>query len=181
VLFGLITFLYGTAIAKALSFPVLYLLLMVPPPLGILDNITLPMRKGVSILTEMILKLLNYPVTREGLLLFVGKHQIFMGQPCSGLRSLITMISLGLAYTYIIKGSWAKKLFLLAAVIPLTLAGNLIRVVAVCIATYYLGETKGQKIFHDFSGFAIFIIVILGLIALEHLWERLNKKRKNEV
>lgn len=171
-LFGLISYLYGKGTAKALSFPILYLLLLVPPPLGILDSITLPMRYGISIASQAILNLFHYPITRQGLLLSIGGHEIFMGQPCSGMRSLITALALGLVYVYIGKSTLKNKIILLFSIIPLALAGNLLRVTSICLFTYYFGETQAQKTFHDISGFVVFIITILGLIGLESL---LNK------
>jgi len=171
LLFGITGYLYSPGVAKALSFPILYLLLMVPPPLGVLDSITLPMRHWVSVLTEIILKAFHYPITRDGLLLSIGGHDIYMGAPCSGFRSLITMIALGLAYTYIIKGSFKKKAILLSSVIPLALLGNLLRVIGVCLATFHGGEAFGTK-FHDTSGYAIFLILIFGLIGLDSLLDK---------
>ena len=111
LLFGLTGYLYGVKMVKTLTFPILYLLLLVPPPFGILDSITLPMRHGISVLTEKILFFLNYPISREGLLLRIGYNDIFMGAPCSGFRSLITMFSLVLVYVYISNGDLTKKAY----------------------------------------------------------------------
>jgi len=169
VLYGMVSFLYGGDIAKALSFPILYLLLLVPPPVGILDAITLPMRHGVSVVTQAILTLVGYPITRQGLLLSIGNHDIFMGQPCSGFRSLITMLSLGLIYVHLTKGRMKKRLLLVASIVPLALLGNLVRIIALCLITYYFGEAIGQGFFHYFSGLVIFVIIILGLIVLERV------------
>jgi exosortase len=176
LLYGLIIYLYGTNIAKTLSFPILYLLLLVPPPLGVLDSITLPMRYGISILTEIIIKSLGLPIIRDGLLLSIGGHEIYMGAPCSGFRSLITMISLGLAYIYINKNSLKNKAILLFSIIPIALLGNLFRVIAICLVTFCYGEAIGKK-FHDTSGFIIFLFMILGLIGMENILG----KNKNEV
>ncbi|NOZ70170.1 MAG: exosortase [Deferribacteres bacterium] len=151
VLFGLLLFLYGTGVAKALSFPILYLLLLVPPPFGILDSITLPMRYGISAATETILRFFDYPITRKGLLLTIGYNDIFMGQPCSGFRSLITMFSLVLVYVYIIKGTLGKKLILTAFIIPAALLGNLIRVITLCLITFYFGEERRDRVFSIIS------------------------------
>jgi exosortase len=172
VLWGLTGYLYGTKVTKTLAFPILYLLLLVPPPFGILDSITLPMRHGISALAEKILLLANYPISRKGLLLTIGYNDIFMGAPCSGFRSLITMFSLILVYVYIIKGTIAKKIILTSCIIPVTLFGNLIRVIALCLITFYFGEEAGQGFFHNFSGIVIFIISILGLMGLESLLDR---------
>ncbi len=176
LLFGLIIYLHGVKAAKALTFPILYLLLLVPPPFGILDSITLPMRHGTSAATEVVLNLLSYPITRDGLLLTIGYNDIFMGAPCSGFRSLITMISLVLVYVYISNGSMGKKLVLTAFIIPSALLGNLIRVVTLCLITFYFGEEAGQGFFHNFSGILIFIITISGLMTIESILE-LGAKR----
>jgi exosortase len=174
LLFGLTGFLYGAKMAKSLSFPILYLLLLVPPPFGILDSLTLPMRHGISVLTEKILFFLNYPISREGLLLKIGYNDIFMGAPCSGFRSLITMFSLVLVYVYISKGNLSKKLILTSLIIPMALFGNLVRVITLCLITFYFGEEAGQGFFHNFSGIVIFIITLTGLMGAESVLDRMR-------
>jgi len=175
LLFGIVLYMYGAGTAAALSFPILYLLLMVPPPLGVLDSITIPMRYGISALTADILRFFHYPISREGLLLYIGKHEIYMGAPCSGFRSLITMVSLGLVYAYISKGGFVRKSILFSSIIPLAVIGNLVRVLGVCLVTFHFGEAIGAK-FHDTSGFVIFLILILGMIGVDSVLERIYGK-----
>ena len=177
VLIGLIYFLYGIDTLKLLMFPIAYLLLLIPPPMGIIDSVTLPMRYGISNLTEQILHFLNYPITREGLLLNIGYNEIFMGQPCSGFRSLITLFSLGLIYVYISKTNLTNKVILILFVIPLALLGNLFRVITLCLITFYFGEEAGQGFFHNFSGIVMFIITIIGLIGIESILNKMSVQR----
>jgi exosortase len=179
LLYGIIIYLYGTKMVKALSFPILYLLLMVPPPLGVLDAITIPMRHCISVAAVVILKTLQYPIHREGLMIYLGGHEIFMGAPCSGFRSLITMFSLGVVYVYVIKGGFWKKFILVAAIIPLALFGNLIRVVTLCLLTFHVGEKVAQGFFHYFSGGMIFVIMIIGLLTLEFILEKYENKGRS--
>jgi len=173
LLFGLTGFLYGVNTAKTLSFPILYLLLLVPPPLGVLDAITIPMRQWATTLSVGALKALHYPILRDGLIISIGSHEIYMGPACSGFRSLITMISLGIVYAYVNKGAAKTKLALVLAIIPLALLGNLIRVMGVCMVTFHFGESIGHK-FHDISGFLIFLILILGLMGIQSLMEKIK-------
>ncbi len=175
VLFGLILYLYGPATAKVMAFPILYLLLLVPPPLGILDSITMPMRYGISIATQHLLMAFSIPITRAGLMLTVGGHEVYMGAPCSGFRSLITMFSLALAYVYFINTRLRNKIILVVSVVPLALLGNLIRVMGMCLVTYKFGEETGHK-FHDTSGLVIFVVLILGLLGIEALLEKRPKQ-----
>ncbi len=173
LLFGICLFLYNKDLAKTLAFPILYLLLLVPIPIGVLDNITLPMRYAASVLSAHILTAMQYDIVREGLLINMGGHEIFMGAPCSGFRSLITMMSLGLVYIYFNKGKLSKNLILFVSIFPLALIGNLVRIIALCLITFYFGEEAGQGFFHDFSGIVMFLIIILGLIGFE---KALNRK-----
>jgi exosortase len=167
LLFGLCLFLYNKDFARTLAFPILYLLLLVPIPVGVLDGITLPMRYMASVLSAGLLTLMRYDVVREGLLINMAGHEIFMGAPCSGLRSLITMISLSLIYIYFNQGKMAKNIILFLSIIPLAFIGNLTRVIALCLITFYYGEAAGQGFFHNFSGTVVFLIIILGLMRLE--------------
>ena len=180
VLYGLVSYLYGTAITKHLLFPILYLLLLVPIPVGVIDDITLPMRYGISVVTEVALQLFHYPVGRQGLLLYIGRSELFMGQPCSGFRSLITLFSLGLVYVYTARGSMLKKGILVFSIIPIALMGNFIRVLSICLITYYFGAAAGQGFFHKFSGIVVFVIMVLGLVGFESILNgKHDKTRKS--
>ncbi len=172
VIYGLTICLYGLKTTKVLFFPILYLILLVPIPIGIIDSITLPMRYGVSVVTEIILKLLLYPITREGLLLSIGNNELFIGQPCSGFRSLITMFSAGLIYVFISKTGFPQKSMLVASIIPLALLGNLFRIIILCLITYHFGEAAGQGFFHNFSGIMMIVLITVGLIGLEYCLEK---------
>lgn len=173
VLFGMCIYLYGTKLARAITFPVLYLCLMVPPPLGILDSITLPMRYWNTIAAEFILKLINYPVIRDGLTIYLGKKEIFMGSACSGFRSLITMSAICLAYIYTFNAKKKTKIALFFMVIPLSLLGNLIRIISTCIAAQVWG-LRTAEIVHNLSGYIIFIGLISVMTLLRTFLSKSN-------
>lgn len=177
---GITIYLYGTKILKTLWFPITYIALLVPPPAAILDSVTLPMRKIITVLTDKILLLANYPIERQGLLLTINGHEIYMGAPCSGFRSLITLIALGTVYIYTTKTTNKNKLILTALILPLALLGNLIRVLSVCIVTNYTGHNRFQQIYHDASGLVMFVIVIIGLMALENILTKTQAKKGGE-
>jgi exosortase len=175
VLAGYICFMFGFKVLRLFWFPLLYLILLIPPPSGILDSITLPMRFFITNISQSFLTLLGYPVMREGLILSLNNNEIFMGAPCSGFRSLITLLSLGLVYTYISTGNIKTKMSLLLFIIPIALLGNFIRVISVCLAVNHFGPSIGNSV-HDIGGYAVFIILIIGLITLENLCLKLEKK-----
>jgi exosortase len=174
VLWGMAAYLYGGALARAITFPMLFLLFLVPPPLGVLDQVTLPMRYATSHTAETLLRMLDYPIARSGLLLTIGGKEIFMGAPCSGLRSLITMLALAAAYVCTVKGGVGKRVMLISSAIPFALAGNLARVITLCLIAFYAGQEAAEGFFHYFSGGVIFLIMIGCLMGLETVLERLQ-------
>jgi exosortase len=178
VLFGLIIYLYGINTAQKFAFPVLYLLLLVPIPSGILDGITLPMRFWTSIATERLLHAMNFPIHRDGLLLSISGHEVFMGPACSGFRSLITMFSLALVYIYLDTGRLSKKLILVLSVAPFALLGNIVRASAICLIANFFGNEAAEGFFHGFSGIVVFVIMIGLLLLLEKLLDRAIRNDK---
>jgi len=172
VLWGVIRYMFGAKVLRILTFPLLYLFMLVPPPLSVLDALTIPMRYGASWATAGILGIAGYPVERSGLLLNMQGHEIFLGAPCSGFRSLITMIALALVYVYTRKGSFQKKSILVLSVIPFALFGNCVRVITLCLITFYAGKEAAEGFFHYFSGVVIFIIMIGCMMVLEYLLDR---------
>jgi exosortase len=175
-LFGMSLFLLGVPKTRLFVFPFLYLLLLVPIPLGILDQITLPLRYVTSVVVEFFLSLFRYPIHREGLLLSMGQADIYVGQPCSGFRSIITMLSLGLAYIFFTRGNFTHKIILIGSIIPLACIGNYIRVVVICLISYYFGVEAAEGFFHSFSGILMFLIMIFGMLALENFLTRRDIK-----
>ena len=167
VLFGLSGYLYGTGIWRHLAFPIAYLLFLVPPPMGLLDSATLPLRHISSLGAEAVLRLMRYPVVREGLLLSIGRTEIFLGQPCSGFHSLVTMLSLGTVYAHIGSLNRLSKALLVAAIAPAALLGNIIRVVALSLITVHFGKEAGEGFFHSFSGLVVFAVMMLVLVACD--------------
>ncbi len=178
VLFGMVILIYNQDVAKLLTFPILYLLLLVPIPLGILDNITLPMRYATAVVSAKILTAMHYEVIRQGLLLNINGHDIFMGPPCSGFRSLITMLSLGLIYIFFSQGSIFKNSILFISIFPMAFIGNVIRVIVLCLVTVYFGDEAGRGFFHNFSGVVVFFFMICGMMLLEHLLSKQFNKTK---
>lgn len=170
LLYGIILYRYNGQIARILTFPIFYLLLLVPPPLGILDAITLPMRHIISMAAASLLGTF-LPVHRDGMMIYIQNTQIFVGAPCSGFRSLVTMFALALVYVHVIRMEMKKKLILLAAVVPLAMFGNMVRVIVLSLITYFFGKEAGEGFFHNFSGAVIFVIMMTGLMWVVKLLE----------
>ncbi len=172
---GLTGFLYGTKTLKIFLFPIVYLIFLIPLPLGILDGITLPMQRATANLSYYWLKLLQFPVSLKGILITLNQHEIVVGKPCSGFRSLITLLALGSAYVYSTKNTGIKKALLTLSIVPLALISNTLRVFILCLIINFGGKAAGEGILHELSGYLMFLICLLSLVGLDTL---LSKKKQ---
>lgn len=159
---------WGLKVVKMLWFPIVYLGFVVPLPGWFLDTITLPLKEFVSELVTGGLSAVGYPVGRMGVTLYIGSYQLLVEDACSGLNSLISLTAIGLFYVYLIRGSNPLySLLLLAMVIPIAIAANIVRVAALVLITYHLGNAMAQGYLHNFAGMVTFVSALLFIFALD--------------
>jgi len=172
VLLGASGFLHGRAAARMMFFPAAYLIFLVPPPLFFIDFVTSPLKRFVAAASEPLLAMLGYPVSRNGVLLFIGDYSIVIGDACSGLRSLVSLLAVGALYAWPKHLSAVKKSVLFLSIIPIAVAANIVRLVLLALITYYLGDSAGQKFFHEYSGFFLFLFSLMSLVVVDVLLDR---------
>jgi exosortase len=163
-IFGASLFLFGSGITKRVSFPMLFLIFMIPLPLVAVNAISLPIRKIVIKSAMVILdNFLNLPVKREGFQIFLPHASLVVENLCGGLRSLIVMLALGSIFTYFLKASLPKKITFFVLTIPMVLFCNIARVTLLSLGVYIFGMRMAEKYLHDSSGYVMFVIAFAGL------------------
>lgn len=162
LLMGLTLLLFGRRALRRAWFPFFFMLFMVPLPGTLVDPVTLPMKMVVSYFAEELLYAAGYPVARIGVILYVGQYQMLVADACAGLRTLFTLEALGLLYLNLVRSaSLGRNVVLALLIVPISLSANVIRVVALCLVTYYLGDEAGQGFLHGFAGFVLFLSALL--------------------
>ena len=164
LVFGISLFLYGKEITKKILFPLSFLIFMFPVPLVAINAISFPMKMFATKSAVYILKgALHIPMRNEGFQIFFPDASLIIGNPCSGLRSLISMLALGSIFAYFLKSSMPKKILLFSLAMPIALASNLIRVILLCLGVFIYGNQMAKGFFHDFTGYLVFIIAFVSL------------------
>lgn len=162
--------LAGGAAMRALWFPLFYLAYVVPIPGAILDRITAPLKTFVSWAATGLLDTLGYPIARSGVTLFVAQYQLLVEDACSGLNSLVSLSAISLFYIYIRHAtSWRYMLFLLLWILPIAVFANIVRVVALVLITYYLGNEAAQGFLHSTAGMMMFLAALIGIFLIDSL------------
>lgn len=160
----------GASVIKMLWFPIFYLGFVLPIPGWILDYVTQPLKELVSYIVTNTLAALGYPIARVGVTLYVAQYQLLVEDACAGLNSMVSLVSIGLFYVYILhNSSWKYSALLLVLVIPIAIVANCIRVAALVLITYYFGDAAAQGFLHGFAGMVTFTSALLLIFLVDTL------------
>jgi exosortase len=167
LLAGFIAYFAGWQMLRALLAPVLILFLMVPLPAIVFNEVAFPLQLLASSWSAFLLELLRVPVLREGNVMVLPSMSLDVAEACSGIRSLLSLITLAVFYGSIAERRNWLRWTLVAVAVPIAVAANALRIVGAAVLGYYLGPRFAEGFFHLFSGWLIFILA-LGLLVLLH-------------
>jgi len=170
-LIGIILQFYGLTILKAISFPMFFLVFMVPLPEVAIVNISFRMKMFAAAVATDAIKGIGIRAIREGSVIRMPHAYVIVDDVCSGLRSLISLTALGSLFAYFFRGPLWKRLVLFLATIPIAVITNACRVIFLAFVAEVWGRETLSGFVHDASGFAIFIIAFILLTAMAKLLE----------
>lgn len=160
----------GARALKVLWFPFFFLLFMVPLPAEFVAMVTMPMKMAVSYVTEHLLFIAGYPISRSGVILQIGQYQLLVADACAGLQTLLTLEALGLFYLNLVRHPSAfRNIALAILIIPISFLANVIRVITLTLITYYYGDAAGQGFLHGFAGMVLFLTALVLILAMDSL------------
>jgi len=164
---ALVWIVLGVHVLSKLIFPIAYLVFMIPLP--IIERITFPLAVFTGICSGALVRFLGLPINIVGNAVELPGTDLLIGAQCSGVNSMITLISLTALCGYIFKGPWWGRIGLVLLSIPLAILGNILRVGNLLYIAYYWGADAAFTFYHDYSGFVFFAVVLLLLFPLLRL------------
>jgi exosortase len=167
LLFGIVLYLAGREMVRAMAFPLGFLFLMIPPPDIIYNQITFPLQLWASRVAFTFLQWVHVPVLLEGNILLLPNYSLEVAEACSGIRSLLSLIALALAYGYIAEKRGWLRVLLVVITIPVAILSNSLRVFGTGLATYLIGPEWANGFLHEMSGLVLFLLAA-GFIVLAH-------------
>jgi exosortase len=173
-LIGIVLLLLGRQIFRILAFPLCFLFLMVPLPQSLVNVVAFPLQLMAADWAVNLLYYLQIPALREGNIIHLPDTTLFVAEACSGLRSLMALVTLGVVFAYFFRKSWGERILIVLSAIPIAIAVNALRVTLTGILTYRFGETAAQGAVHEFQGMITFGAAMLLLMAeawlLSKIW-----------
>jgi exosortase len=166
---GTVLFLFGWRHLHVLAFPVAFLLLMIPLPAIIFNQIAFPLQLLASRFGEAALNAAEIPVLREGNVIVLARTTLEVAEACSGIRSLISLLTLGIVFGYLAdRRSWVRVAIALSTV-PIAVMANGLRVAGTGIAAHYYGPAAAEGFFHTFSGWLVFVLAFALMLLFQRL------------
>lgn len=176
VVAGLIVLFLGWNFFRAALFPWIFLFLMIPIPAILYNQITFPLQLLASRLAAAALALVGIPVLREGNVITLPSMALEVAEACSGIRSLMSLITLAIIYGFVTEKRLAIRYLLAVAAVPVAVMANSVRIIGTGILVQYWNADAAQGYFHASWGWMIFVISMLMLYAFHELMRTIWRK-----
>lgn len=198
MLAGVIVYFFGAKILQLLIAPFLLLAFSIPIPQIIFNKIAFPLQIYASQIAVWGIRLFEIPTVRKGNVFEIlpqGASAIIaleVVEACSGIRSLMTLVSLALILAYFTRtrnqnadDGWKnfltnpdvwRAMILMLSAIPIAVLTNSFRVTMTGVATYYYGKKALTPFWHDLSGWLVYVSALILLIGVNYLLKLLSSK-----
>jgi exosortase len=153
---------------------------MIPIPAIIFNQIAFPLQLLASRFGEITLLACQVPVLREGNIIHLANTSLEVAEACSGIRSLMSLLPLGIVYGYFADSRIWVRIVLVFGAIPIAIAANGLRVAGTGIAAHIYGAEAAEGFFHIFSGWIIFIAAFIMMFVLHRIIAWLAPARRQQ-
>ena len=178
VLAGVLLAMRGWPVLRTFWFPVFFVAFLLPLPGVFVDALTGPLKQQISEVTVRLLHAAGYPIARDGVVITIGQYQLLVADACSGLNSMFSLSALGLLFMYLTaRASLLHNAIVLAGILPIAFAANIVRVLALILVTYHFGDAAGQGFLHGAAGIVLMMAALSILLLVDAVLARMIKPR----
>jgi exosortase len=179
-LYGMVFYLKGGSFARQFIFPLALLLLAFPIPGKIYMDVVFPLKLIVTKAASAMLTLMGYQVKVYGNIIEISSLFLGVADACSGLNSLMAMLTLSIFYSYLVIRKWYFRLAIVISMLPLIIMVNIIRVTTTAVVAVKWGSELAEGKLHSLWGIAVFIFAVLGLMAITKLFTVMESRMSHD-
>lgn len=162
---GIVAGYWGLETLGTIRFAILYLLFMIPLPYIVFNSIAFPLQMVAARGASHILNWINIPVFREGNIINLPHLSLGVVKACSGIQSLISLLAISVLLTRLAPLKGVAAFLFNLSVIPIAVFANMLRIAVTGILGYSVNVRFAEGFFHMFSGWIIFVVAFLILVA----------------
>lgn len=166
VIVGLVIASIGIRSARAIAFPLSYLLISIPLPVFLYAGLSSQLQLWSSALGVSCLQLVGVTAFRDGNVIDLGPVQLQVVEACSGIRYLLPLVSLALLCAYLFKDRMWKRVVLVLSSIPISIVVNGFRIGIIGVLVEWYGAGAAEGFYHLFEGWVLFMASLV-LLFLE--------------
>ncbi|SFR83375.1 exosortase A [Sphingomonas jatrophae] len=163
---GMVVATLGLPVARALAFPLFYLLFLVPAG----EELVPPLQTLTAKMCMALLALAGMPATLDGVFITTPHGWFEVAEACSGVKFLVAMLAFGALAANLCFTRLSRRIAFLAACIVVPVLANGVR----AWATIWVASKRGLKLADDFDhivyGWIFFGLVIAALLAIFWRW-----------
>ncbi|MDB6174711.1 MAG: eight transrane protein EpsH [Chthoniobacteraceae bacterium] len=162
---GIVWFLWGKQVARVCLFPCVFLLFMIP--IGGLVQGTVSLQLLVSSVCNVLASIVGVKIEASGTTIrsLDGSFNFEIAEGCSGIRSLMAMITLTALYVHFTQREIWKKIVVFGGSIIFAVIGNIGRIFTVILVARFISPKLAGGIYHDYSGFIFFPIAVAAMVS----------------
>lgn len=174
-LLGCVVAIFGWAMARVAAFPIAFLLCALPWPPYVHEALTTPLQRFAATASVHLLQLTGMNVEQAGntlhILTATGMDRVLnVAEACSGMRSLVTFIAIGLAVAFLSARPLWQKIIISLSAVPIAIACNVFRIAGEALLDQHVSRRLSEGFAHSAiglvllaPGFAMFLLVAWAL------------------
>jgi len=214
MLASIVIYSFGPRLIRVVAVPLVLLVLAIPIPQIIFNRIAFPLQLFASRCAVAAMSFFSIPVLRQGNvieLMPLGASEpkkLAVVEACSGIRSLMTLVTLAVIYAYFTRPTQGsinfslsssatgdpkkaggklkfaghftfwRSLTLVIAAVPIAILTNALRVSGTGVLAHYYGTRVADGFFHSFSGWVIYVAAALLLLGTGWVLDRIARLGK---
>ena len=199
LLASVVVYFWGARLLRSVVVPLLLLALAIPIPTIVFNKVAFPLQLFASRCAVWAMRAFDIPVLRDGNIIelmplnSLTTKKLEVVEACSGIRSLMTLVTLAVVYAYFTspkseggggRGGWFARNFkvlravvIVLAAVPIAILTNAGRVSGTGVLARYYGTEVADGFFHSFSGWVVYVLAFLLLFAFGWLIDRSDPGR----
>ena len=168
VVSGMALSFYSGKGLKRLAFPILFLIFMIPLPYT--DYASTYLQSYTASAASVIIRAAGIPAENQGSQIVMGEDSGFViGEPCSGLRTMLALFALAAIFAYYMDAPAWKKWLVFFSALPVAVLANVLRVDVILYIAHYWGHDLAMAFFHEASSLFLFLLAFILLIIISRL------------
>jgi exosortase len=157
---GLVWMSFGKAAMRVALFPIGFCGLWVPLPNPVVALLTDEIQELVASMAGFLVGAVGVPVYQHGTVLEVSTTTLEVAQACNGLRFMMAMIVLAVAFAYVSQRTLGRQVVLVLSAVPISILANGVRVAVIAVAADQYGRQAASGFIHNMIGKSVWLLAL---------------------